>query len=118
MRVNLYPQRIGRFGTDDGVAVVGNLADGRSEQHVASEQCHRELEIEFTLDLVQADHAVGRLVLLLEELLVFARLFRRGSRLFGFRLFLFLRSRPPAGTHRASRPADRSKTMIKRFSST
>ena len=41
----LYPQRIGRFGTDDGVAVVGNLADGRSEQHVASEQCHRELEI-------------------------------------------------------------------------
>ena len=66
-------RRVG-FRAGDSREVVRGLRNHRPQQHFASEERLRKFEIEFVVDLVQLDHAIGDLVFLLEEFVVCALL--------------------------------------------
>ena len=87
-----HVQRIIRFRTGRRCGIVRDLRNSRSQQHFAAEKRIGYLEIEFTLDIMQPEHAVGHGVFRLEKSVVIAffRVFCRTLRLFrsgGFGLF-------------------------------
>ena len=90
-----HVQRIVRLGAGRRRSVVRNLRNGRSEQHFAPEKRIGNLEIELPLDVVQAEHAVGHRMFLLEEFVViaFLRFFGRTLRLLRSGGFGLLRRR-------------------------
>ena len=90
-----HVQRIVRLGAGGRRGVVRDLRNGRPQQHLTAEQRIGNLEIELPLDVVQAEHAVGHGMLLLEKFVVvaFLRFFGRTLRLLRSGGFGLLRRR-------------------------
>ena len=88
-----HVQRVFGLVAHYAVVVVAGLRNGRSEQHLAAEDRHRQLEVELlAIDLVDGHEALDGLTFLaLEELVVVGGFFDGGGvRLFRFRFFLVL----------------------------